>query len=111
MRKGRPYKEKPFGYVGIWSQIQDNSTFRALLAICHPLPTLRSRDNADLTQSTSLMGTLAGVTIAVSSIQKWPRHDWETEMDDGGSLTIWKPGPDSMEECLSSHDKLSIYLG
>jgi len=52
---------------------------------------------ADLTQFTSPVMILARVFVAVSSIQRWTRHDWEMETDDG-NFTISKPVPDPMEE-------------
>lgn len=69
-RKSRPFTDEAPGYVDIWDILQDNDTFKALKDNFHPIPTLRTRSDADLTRLTTPMAILARVIIAVSSIQK-----------------------------------------
>ena len=97
-RKSRPFTDEPPGYVDIWGMLQDNYTFKALKDNYHPIPTLRSRSDADLAQLTTPMAILARVIIAVSSIQKWPREEWSVEMD--GSFKI---PADPMDELLDGY--------
>ena len=67
-RSARPYTENPPGYLDIWNELQGNETFVALEANFNPVPTLRTRSDADLTQLTTPMAVLSRVIIAVSSI-------------------------------------------
>ncbi|KAM0800314.1 hypothetical protein BDR22DRAFT_963277 [Usnea florida] len=98
-RKSRPYTEDPPGYVDIWDKLQDNDTFKALKNNYHPVPSLRTRSDADLTQPTTPMAVLARVIIAVSSIQKWPREEWSVEIDENGKASFTVPA-DPMDELL-----------
>ena len=107
LRKGREFLigrhsgvEDPQGYVDIWRPLQNNVTFNALRDNYNPLPTLRSRSDANLTDHTSPMALLARVIIAISSIQKWPRHDWDVVRDHEGNIRSCEPRQDPIEELL-----------
>ena len=103
-RKSRPYTENPSGYVDIWENLQDNDTFNSLKTNYHPIPTLRTRSDADLAQSTTPMAVLARLIIAVSSIQKWPREEWSVDLD--GSFKV---PADPMDELLGPWGRDELY--
>ena len=94
-QKRRRFIEDPPGYVGTWDRLQANDTFKALKDNYHPIPTLRTRSDADLGQLTTPMAILARVIIAVSSIQKWPTEGQPFGMGD----SILSP-EDAMVELL-----------
>ncbi|KAL9131221.1 MAG: hypothetical protein Q9175_006821 [Cornicularia normoerica] len=102
-RKACPYTENPPGYLDIWNKIQGNDTFIALKDNYNPVPTFRTRSDADLTQLTTPMALLARVIIAVSSIQKWPREEWSVQTDENGKRSFTIP-EDPMEELLSGYE-------
>ena len=97
-QKHHRFIENPPGYVDIWDKLQDNDTFKALRENYHPIPTLRTRSDADLAQSTTPVAILARVIIAVSSIQKWPQEKWSVEMH----RSITSPA-DPMDELLGGY--------
>ena len=102
-RKARPYTENPPGYLDIWNKIQGNDTFIALKDNYNPVPTFRTRSDADLTQLTTPMALLARVIIAVSSIQNWPRKEWSVQTDENGKRSFTIP-EDPMEELVSGYE-------
>lgn len=69
-RSARPYTENPPAYLDIWNDIQGNETFVTFADNYNPVPTLRTRSDADLTQLTTPLAVLARAIIAVSSIHK-----------------------------------------
>ena len=111
LRKGRGFlpgqrsnMEDPHGYVDIWRPLQDNDTFNALRDNFNPLPSLRSRADADLADLTSPMALLARVIIAVSSVRKWPRQVWDVERDHEGNIERWKPRDDIIEDLIPEYE-------
>ncbi|KAL6719809.1 hypothetical protein ACLMJK_001730 [Lecanora helva] len=90
----------PPGYVAIWDRLQSNETFQVLNDNFNPLPTLRTRTDADLADKDSPLGLLARVIIALSSIQKWRRLDWPIERNSNGTISSCKPCKDPIEDLI-----------